>query len=119
MYPELAAKQKYDIYLAAFEAKANCDPVIIEPAFDPANLMCRYPDFGFDNEMQFVFEKPSWGNFLDYISDGPNEFTKYSRVHNYVKFVTERKEDDLLSLGIRTGRYGGGGGVNRDIANIG
>ena len=54
--------------------------------------------------------KPGWNNFLDYISSAP----KYSRAQNYVKFVTERKEDEYTALGIRDA----GRNIDANIRNL-
>ena len=67
----------------------------IQPDFMEFN----YPDFGFDNELQFFNEdnvsthSPNWKFFMDYCSP----FPKFERLNNYIAFANNEKLERLMS----------------------
>ena len=108
LFPDLAAKKREDEYLAEFLAKADGDPFANQTQIEPEEMEYNFPDFGFNNELTFVESEPGengmssyWRFFGDYMAP----FPKFQRLKNYIKFVTERKEDDLKDMGYPGGRY--------------
>lgn len=84
-------------------ARGEGDPSLRNFKFDPTDLECQYPDFGFDNPVSYnEGGEIGWNVFLDYI----NPIPKYQRAHNYVKYVTERKDELLNAMGIRADSKG-------------
>ena len=65
---------------------------------EPEEMEYNFPDFGFNNELTFLESEPGqngmssyWRFFGDYMAP----FPKFQRLKNYIKFVTDRKEEDI------------------------
>ena len=104
LYPDISDKTKLDKVLGKFVATVARDPFQgkeIQPDFMEFN----YPDFGFDNELQFFTEEgyykhsPNWKFFMDYCSP----FPKFERLNNYITFANNEKLERLMSEESRIG----------------
>ena len=109
-YPGIARQKKRNLYFAEFVARGEGDPSLRKPNFDPTELEYQYPDFGFDNSVSYNEGQAGWNVFLDYIKPQ----AKFQRAHNYVKYVTDRKEELLKAFEIGTDRHS----PERDSPNI-
>jgi hypothetical protein len=59
---------------------------------DPDNMEFTFPDFGFNNELEFEERDDDgavlgWRRFMDCVSMAP----KYERVQNYISFINDKK----------------------------
>ena len=105
LFPDLAAKKREDEYLAEFLARAEGDPFANMTQIEPEEMEYNFPDFGFDNELTFVDSDQSVGGYSVYwkfFGDYMAPFPKFQRLKNYIKFVTERKEEEMQQLGYST-----------------
>lgn len=100
LFPDLARKKREDEYLAEFLAKGEGEPALISdaPLIEPEEMEYNFPDFGFNNDLTFIESEPAangmssyWRFFGDYMAP----FPKFQRLKNYIKYVTDRKEDEI------------------------
>jgi hypothetical protein len=86
-YPELFSK---DLLVTEFACGQNSKKFMDK--LDPDSMDFTFPDFGFNNELEFeegdedgaVF---GWRKFMDCVAIDP----KYERVQNYISFINDRK----------------------------
>lgn len=86
-YPGLLSK---DLLVTEFACGQNGKKFMDK--LDPDSMEFTFPDFGFNNELEFeegdeygaVF---GWRKFMDCVAIEP----KYERVQNYISFINDRK----------------------------
>ena len=103
LFPDLSEKKRQDEYLAEFLAKAEAGEELTSGAkmIDPDELEYNFPDFGFDNELTFIEFEPNGAgtsNYWKFFGDYSAPFPKFQRLRNYIKFVTDRKNEELKAL---------------------
>ena len=97
LYPDISAKNKIDEVLGRFVAQRFRDP-FKGAEIQPDMIDYNYPDFGFDNTLQFMSDEQvgemssNWRFFIDYCSP----FPKFERLNNYIQFANAEKLERLM-----------------------